>query len=138
MAVHTISIQMATEPTLKITNMKNLFLFLFLATCSTGFSQKFKEFTRMELVTALERTNFVPVTEGLSKQKLKAYLLQIPNEDLQQLNINVWYLQKNQYVECYELYKMYYTSRVSKELYDTYNKELVALMNLDGVVKSPQ
>lgn len=128
----------------KIT-MKQVIFIVFLGLANLAYGQSYNnafgskyddpEFSGIKVLNVLESSGFKPVKSTTDMRQFKSVILTLSERAYVQINIDTWALCSNKHEEYFLLYNMYYKP-VSKDYYDTNCKGLIALMLLDGLIKS--
>ena len=109
--------------------------------CNYSFSQS-NEFTANDLKKVINITKFkgVKTLIDIDTPQEVNNLINIIYSDsglLKQLNISGWAICEYKPIDNLETYNYHYTD-ISRYTYDSYCKEINALMILDGVIKQPK
>lgn len=116
--------------------MKKIILILGLLFCLTTKAQS-DEFSTYDLKRVMEITQFKGAKnlKGFSPQKLNEFFNMIESDSglLKQLNINSWGVCVHRKIDYFSTYNYYY-KKIPRETFNTYCKELNALMLLDGII----
>lgn len=114
-----------------------LSILLFWGLAIFGFSQD-TDFSTYDLRTTASKIGFSGVKnlKNLSKDDLLFFYsnLEADRGFMKQLNINSWGVCDHYKINNYDIYNHFYVD-ISKEMYDSYCKEINALMILDGTIK---
>ena len=120
--------------------MKKIFFTILALTFLNSYSQDY-DFSANDLRKVMNIISFNPVNnlKGLSSQKLNQFFNMVEADEpmLKQLNIDSWFYCEYKKIDNLETYNYYYKD-ITRTTYNTYCKEINALMILDGIIKQPK
>ncbi len=124
--------------------MKYLFLItlLFFANSMTfaqsnPYGNKYDDpsFEAMKIIKVIDPSAFNPTKLTTNMKEFKSVILQLSNRAYTQINIDTWYKCSYEHEKIFNLYNLYYKT-ISKTFFDDNCKALIALMLIDGTLKS--
>lgn len=97
------------------------------------------DFTSIDLMEVAEKVDFefVNVMKGIPVKKIPWVFSQLSANVLKQVNINAWAICDYSKIDNLKIYNYFYKD-INRNTYEKYCRELNALMEMDGIIKSPK